>query len=105
MNNKNRKPGYYWVQAKRTKIWMIARWWPSLNRGKGFWDTMRTIENDTRGGFSEVDERRIKRIEEEKPIIKRTRKHDTQSDNKKLSKPQKVVFGIPQRIKRHRRAN
>lgn len=72
MNNKNRKAGYYWVRTKRTKIWMIARWWPSLNGGKGFWDTMCTIENDTRGGFSEVDKNPIIRIA---PVIKRVRKN------------------------------
>ena len=49
--NKQREIGYYWVKTRRTKIWMIAKWWPNLNKGKGFWDTMQTIENDTRGGF------------------------------------------------------
>lgn len=67
-----RKAGYYWVKTKRTKVWMIARWWPNLNGGKGFWDTMRTIENDTRGGFSEVDENQIIRIA---PVIKRVRRN------------------------------
>jgi hypothetical protein len=66
-----REHGYYWVKTKRN-IWMIAKWWPSLNNGKGFWDTMKTIENDTRGGFVEINEKRIVHIEINK--IKRIRK-------------------------------
>jgi hypothetical protein len=95
--NKYREPGYYWVKTKRTKIWMIAKWWPALNKGKGFWDTMATIENDTRGGFIEVDENRIvrpiavpekiKRVRTVK--VKRTRKNDKETNHKKLSEPQK----------------
>ncbi len=65
-----RESGYYWVKTKRG-VWMIARWWQSLNNGDGFWDVMRTIENDLRGGFVEVDEHRI--IHTEK--IKRIRKN------------------------------
>jgi hypothetical protein len=75
--NKTRESGYYWVKTKRTKVWMIARWWQSLNKGKGFWDTMATIENDTRGGFIEIDEHRIihkEKITKEK-TIKRTRRN------------------------------
>lgn len=45
-----REKGYYWLRIKRTKIWIIAYWMPSLNNGKGFWD-IRAFENDTRGGF------------------------------------------------------
>lgn len=90
--SKIREAGYYWVRAKRTKVWMIAKWWPSLNKGKGFWDTMKTIENDIRWGFDMIDERRIRREDEESWLveskIKRTR-NDTKPKNKEFSKPQR----------------
>ena len=69
----NRKTGYYWIK-NRTGVWMIAKWWNSLQ----FWDFMRTLENDTRPPFPiEIDERRIVRVEPEIKVkvkhIKRTR--------------------------------
>ncbi len=93
MQNKKikREYGYYWVKTKRG-VWMIARWWPSLNNGKGFWDTMSTIENDTSGGFVEIDERKIERY------VKTSR-------HRKLSEPQKNNVEISQKVKRHRRKN
>lgn len=45
-----REKGYYWIRIKRTKLWIIAYWMPSLNFGKGYWDK-RMFENDVRGGF------------------------------------------------------
>lgn len=48
--NDKREKGYYWLRIKRTKIWIVAYWMPSLNNGKGHWD-IRAFENDTRGGF------------------------------------------------------
>lgn len=94
MIKNEREHGYYWVKTKRTKVWMIAQWWPSLNKGKGFWDTMQTIENDTRGGFCEVDERQIKRIVEP---IKRVRKNVKKIENTKFSEPQKHRIRVRQR--------
>lgn len=68
----NRVKGYYWVRIKRTKIWIIAKWIPSLNQGKGHWDTM-TLENDPRGGFDKVDETPLIHKEEAPERIKRVR--------------------------------
>lgn len=51
--NANRSKGYYWVRVRRTKLWCILYWMPSLNNGKGYWDK-RMFENDTRGGFDKI---------------------------------------------------
>lgn len=58
MNDNKRESGYYWIRVKRTKIWVIAKWFPSLNNGKGHWDTA-MLENDTRGGFDLVYPNRL----------------------------------------------
>lgn len=70
-----RENGYYWVKIKRTGLWIIAKWMQSY----GWWITM-NIENDIRGGFSEIDERRI---------IREETHHVTRIRTKKLSKPQR----------------
>lgn len=74
----NRKTGYYWVK-NRTGVWMIAKWWNNLQ----FWDTMTTIENDTRPPFPvEVDEKRL--VHEQAPMnhtVKRTRKIQKTDNN------------------------
>jgi hypothetical protein len=49
-----RKNGYYWVKIKRTGLWVIGKWMSSYG-----WFSFVQLENDTRGGFSEIDERRI----------------------------------------------
>ena len=134
MQNKiKRQPGYYWAKTKRG-VWMIARWWPSLNNGKGFWDTMRTIENDTRGGFVKVDERKIvhediyninlpqfiklheqlnKTIEGVEKVVRRDLNDNKRKiernvktiRNRKLSESQENNVEISQKVKRHRRKN
>jgi hypothetical protein len=68
MNKQYRENGYYWVRIKRTKIWIIAKWMQSYQ----WWVTM-NIENDIRGGFDMVDERRI--IKSKEPKIKRIRRN------------------------------
>lgn len=66
----NRETGYYWVKT-RSGLWMIAKWWNSLQ----FWDTMRTLENDTRPPFpKEVDERRLTYTPREEVQVRRVRK-------------------------------
>lgn len=89
----SRKHGYYWVRIKRTQKWIIARWWPSLNKGIGFWDVMSTIEHDTRSGFDKIGDfistpktEPVKRKRmKEKPIkIKRIRKNPIKRKRKNV---------------------
>jgi hypothetical protein len=67
MKQESRENGYYWVKIKRTGIWIIAKWMQSYQ----WWVTM-NLENDVRGGYSEIDERRITR--EPDKIIRRRRR-------------------------------
>jgi len=66
----NRPNGYYWVRIKRTKLWIIAKWMNTYQ----WWVTM-NLENDTRGGYDKVIEKRIEPPVEEVIPIKRTRKN------------------------------
>lgn len=54
----NREPGFYWVRSGKT--WMVAEW----DARYGRWDVCFDNECYPDTAFSEIDERRIVRSEE-----------------------------------------
>jgi hypothetical protein len=72
INTKERERGYYWCRVKRTKLWIIAKWSPSVS----CWSTCEPLENDTRGGFDRINPKRLEYVPESENKIahKRTRR-------------------------------
>ncbi len=71
INDKKRETGFYWVRIKRTQLWVIAYYFPSL----GSFEITSMMRFDNRSGYDLVCEEKLQApVYVEPLVVRRTKK-------------------------------